>query len=468
MGSESSGFEQAPGDVVAEVPESERGASEVFEATVDCLGRSVAGAGAFEEREDVRSALLQGPSESADLDQRGRNAAGDAVYHGVHHRSALDLVGFSVGGDDALVDAPGRFNLDVPVVREQRFESVTLLVGEEAVAGMQGAAGLVERIASTAAMPEALLLDALPASVEAVAGETDNMEWIHHGDGVREFFSGGGLEPAEAVHRDDLDPISPLFRTLREPLLEHGLRSALDHVQQPRRPRLVPVRGEVDDHGDVLVALAGVSPDVLVDTDRGDAIEPVRVIDQAPRALGEDRRVRGGPRHPEPCGDPRDGEVVQDEARQPPGESAAGDLRPLRRGLRRVLPPDAPAPGALVSADTDHQRRGPVSERFMREAAWHGVSRRSLAAALPTPPVRFKYAALQHRAPGRQMLPDSVKSELIEPAERGQIGRDESRLGHVEVFRMGSVRTSILRETSTPIRPATRSGDYTLVREEPT
>ena len=40
-------------------------------------------------------------------------------------------------------------------------------------------------------------------------------------------------------------------------------------------------------------------------------------------------------------------------------------------------------------------------------------------------------------------------------------------MGHVEVFQMGSVRISILRETSTPIRSATRSTDYTLVREEP-
>ncbi|MDK9322638.1 hypothetical protein FAM23852_002164 [Propionibacterium freudenreichii] len=38
---------------------------------------------------------------------------------------------------------------------------------------------------------------------------------------------------------------------------------------------------------------------------------------------------------------------------------------------------------------------------------------------------------------------------------------------HVEVFRMGSAGTSILVETSTPTRPPTRSGDYTLDREEP-
>lgn len=32
---------------------------------------------------------------------------------------------------------------------------------------------------------------------------------------------------------------------------------------------------------------------------------------------------------------------------------------------------------------------------------------------------------------------------------------------------MGSVRTSIFRETSTPTRPPTRSDNYTLDREEP-
>ncbi len=119
MGSESSGFEKARGDVVAEVAEAERGAVEVFEASVDRLGRAVVGAGAIEEREDVRGALLEGAAESADLDQRGRNTAGDAVDHGLHHRLAAVLVGFSVGGDDALVDAPGRFDFDMLVGSEQ-------------------------------------------------------------------------------------------------------------------------------------------------------------------------------------------------------------------------------------------------------------------------------------------------------------------------------------------------------------
>ena len=62
---------------------------------------------------------------------------------------------------------------------------------------------------------------------------------------------------------------------------------------------------------------------------------------------------------------------------------------------------------------------------------------------------------------------NGLKAELIESAERSQAGRGESRLGHVEVFRMVSVGTSILggpRPLSSH-RPA--NPDYTLNCEEP-
>lgn len=41
VGSKSAGFEQASGDVVGEVSEAEGGVAEVFESSVDCLGRAV-------------------------------------------------------------------------------------------------------------------------------------------------------------------------------------------------------------------------------------------------------------------------------------------------------------------------------------------------------------------------------------------------------------------------------------------
>jgi hypothetical protein len=60
-------------------------------------------------------------------------------------------------------------------------------------------------------------------------------------------------------------------------VLKGLFRAALDHVQQPGRAGAGADPGEVDDHGDVLVATAGVSPHVLIDADRGDAVEPTPV-----------------------------------------------------------------------------------------------------------------------------------------------------------------------------------------------
>ena len=55
---EPAGFEEAPRDVVRQVPEPQGRAAEVFEAAIDGLGGTVAGAGPVEEREDVRGALF--------------------------------------------------------------------------------------------------------------------------------------------------------------------------------------------------------------------------------------------------------------------------------------------------------------------------------------------------------------------------------------------------------------------------
>jgi hypothetical protein len=47
-----------------------------------------------------------------------------------HELTAPLPVGFAVGGDHALVDAPGGLDLDVLVGGEQGFQSLLLLVGE--------------------------------------------------------------------------------------------------------------------------------------------------------------------------------------------------------------------------------------------------------------------------------------------------------------------------------------------------
>jgi hypothetical protein len=70
-------------------------------------------------------------------------------------------------------------------------------------------------------------------SSRGVAGETDHVERVHHRCHVGEFLDRGGLEPGEPVHRDNLDLLRPSLGAGGEPLLEHGLRAALHHVQQP-------------------------------------------------------------------------------------------------------------------------------------------------------------------------------------------------------------------------------------------
>jgi hypothetical protein len=107
----------------------------------------------------------------------------------------------------------------------------------------------------------------------------------------------------------------------------------------------------------------------------------------------------------------------------------------------------------------------------VRQAPNHGVTWRPLAAAAPTPLVRLHDPARQDSTARLESLPGDLEAELVESAEHGQIRAGEARprgsVRHVEVFRMGSVRTSILG------RPRHLSGNrraddlYTLICEEP-
>jgi len=106
----------------------------------------------------------------------------------------------------------------------------------------------------------------------------------------------------------------------------------------------------------------------------------------------------------------------------------------------------------------------------VRQPPDHRVASGPFAAAAPAPTVRLDDAACQHRSLRLKTLSGDFQAELVEPAERGQVGACESSAGsvrHVEVFRMGSVRTSILgrpRPLSAHRRAETA---YTLNCEEP-
>ncbi len=210
-----------------------------------------------------------------------------------------------------------------------------------------------------------------------------------------------------------------------------------------------------------------MTPHVLIDPDGGDPGEPGRIVDQHPLALGDDRLVGGMPGHSQPGSDAADGEVVHDHTGQRPAHPATGDLRPRRRGLRRVLPPRPTAGNTPVPADPDHQGRGPVPERLVRQPADHRVSGHALGPALPAPRVRLQDPALDHRTIRLNPLSDGLEAELVETAERGQVRANEGSVIHVEVLRMGSVRTSILGGPRPLSSDRRAQPDYTLSREEP-
>ena len=94
-----------------------------------------------------------------------------------------------------------------------------------------------------------------------------------------------------------------------------------------------------------------------------------------------------------------------------------------------------------------------------------------MAAAAPAPVVVGRDPAGDHRPVGLDPLPDGAQTEPVEAGESRQVRASEGSVEHVGVFRMGSVRTSIFRETSTHLPPpnaSTRSAQgYTLKCEEP-
>lgn len=97
---------------------------------------------------------------------------------------------------------------------EHGVQAGLLLISEQTRAGMEGAAGLVKRVVLPPAATVEVLVDAAAADIESISSETDDMERVHHCRRFRELFSGGGFEPGESVHRDDLDPIPPVLRAL--------------------------------------------------------------------------------------------------------------------------------------------------------------------------------------------------------------------------------------------------------------
>ena len=145
---------------------------------------------------------------------------------------------------------------------------------------MEHTAGLVQVIRGTPAPMVKLLPGASAALIESIPGQVHDVEGIHDRPRVWEFFSGGALEPGESIHRDNLNVAAPRGRLGGQPGFEDPLGAARDHVQQSGGTAAIMDGRQVQDDGDVFVAVGGVAPHVFIHANDAHAIEPGRVVDQ--------------------------------------------------------------------------------------------------------------------------------------------------------------------------------------------
>ena len=141
-------------------------------------------------------------------------------------------------------------------------------------------AGLVEGIRGAPAPVVEFLLDAPSALIQGIAGQVYDVEGVHDRPCAGEFFSGGALEPVESIHRDDLNALTPRVRLGGQPGFEDLLGAARDHVQESGGAAVFSDGRQVQDDGDVFVAVWGVAPHVFIHANDAHAFIPGWIIDQ--------------------------------------------------------------------------------------------------------------------------------------------------------------------------------------------
>jgi hypothetical protein len=106
-----------------------------------------------------------------------------------------------------------------------------LLVGEKIHALEEQLTNPEEGFPGSASVSEDLLLEALPALGDSISTELDHVEGVEDFHGVGQLLDGGGFEPGEPVHGDDLDPIPEVLSLGLQPAREDLFGAAFDHVQ---------------------------------------------------------------------------------------------------------------------------------------------------------------------------------------------------------------------------------------------
>ena len=141
-------------------------------------------------------------------------------------------------------------------------------------------ASLVQGIRAPAAPMVKFLLNAPTTLIESITGKVHDVEGIHDCPCIGEFFGGGALKPGESIHRDDLDTLTPRVGAGGQPGFEDPLGATRDHIQEPGGTTTVSYRSQVQNDGDVFIAVGGVAPHVFIHANDTHAVEPSWIIDQ--------------------------------------------------------------------------------------------------------------------------------------------------------------------------------------------
>ena len=161
---------------------------------------------------------------------------------------------------------------------------------------MEHTAGLVQGICGAPAPMVEFLPGASAALVESISGQVHDVEGVHDSGCVWEFFGGGAFEPGESIHRDNLNALAPRGRLGGQPGFEDLLGAARDHIQQPGGTAAIADGRQVQDDGDVFVAVWGVAPHVFIHANDTHPLETCWIIDQQARPFGQDSSVSGSSR----------------------------------------------------------------------------------------------------------------------------------------------------------------------------
>ena len=145
---------------------------------------------------------------------------------------------------------------------------------------MQYPAGLVQGVRGAPAPMVKFLPGAPSALIQGIAGQVHDVEGVHDRPCAGELFGGSALKPGESIHRDDLNTLAPRIGLGGQPGFEDLFGAARDHVQEPGGTAAISDGRQVQDDGDVFVAVWGVAPHVFIHANDAHAFEPGRVVDQ--------------------------------------------------------------------------------------------------------------------------------------------------------------------------------------------